>query len=61
MKVRYMGILLILTVDACGLLESIQVPDSEQNIMNILDCNCLRFCSKIANDDYMGNNVEAYR
>ena len=60
MKVRYLGVLLILSVDACGLLESVQLPDNEQNIMVILSCDCLKYCSKVADDDYMGNNKEAY-
>ena len=60
MKTTYLGIRLILSTDACGLLEYVQVPDSDQNIMSVLSCDCLKHCAKVANDDYMGNNKEAY-
>ena len=61
MKTTYLDVRLILSIDACGLLYSVQLPDSEQDIMNLLSCDCLKYCSKVANEYYMNTNMEAYR
>lgn len=61
MKTMWQGIKLILSMDSCGLLKSVQLEDSAQDITMILSCNCLAHCSKIANQKYMTDNVEAYR
>lgn len=61
MKTSYLGVELILNADSCGSLTGVQLPNSEQDISQILSCDCLRYCSKVVNEDYMDKNVEAYR
>lgn len=61
MMTMWMGIYLIVTADDCGLVESVQLPNSEQNIMLILSCDCMKHCCKVANLKYIRENMEAYR
>jgi len=62
MKTTYLGVRLILSVNKnTGLLQGVQVPDSEQDVMDVLSCDALKHCHEVANKDYMDSHVEAYR
>jgi len=43
-KRKYLDIDLILESDDLGILDGVSLPDSGINIIDILDCNCRRFC-----------------
>ena len=61
MKIKYKGIDLIVLWDECGFLSAVLLPDSSQDLMEILSCDTLKYCSEQVNKKYMDLNVEAYR
>jgi hypothetical protein len=61
MKRKYLDIDLILISDDLGLLDEVTLPDSNVNILDLLDCNCRKYCVNECVQIYMDRNVEAYR
>lgn len=60
MKRKYLDIDLILESDDLGILEGVSLPDSGINIIDILDCNCRRYCVREVDKVYINNHKEAY-
>ncbi len=60
-KRKYLEVELILITDDNGILDEVKLPESTINIIDIIDCNCRRYCVKETEKVYMDRNVEAYR